>query len=158
MFPQGNPPAFAVDEPAGIYIWLGEGLGFVGVRQMDDDSTILSVTELTKMPADMFTRGGLSLQDPVFSGQYFKVVKDGREGAVIQSGILSASRRMALGIPLHPDRMTREDWLELKGIGPVLADRIEAYRQKNGEFGTLQRLREVKGIGPKRIAAWKRFF
>ena len=36
----------------------------------------------------------------------------------------------------------------LKGIGPVLADRIIAFREENGEFRFIEHIMDVKGIGP----------
>ena len=39
----------------------------------------------------------------------------------------------------------------LKGIGPVKADAIVAYRKKNGNFKSLDDLQNVKGIGPELI-------
>jgi competence protein ComEA len=41
----------------------------------------------------------------------------------------------------------------LPGVGPVLAERILAYRGAHGPFQTMEELREVPGIGPKR---WER--
>jgi len=35
----------------------------------------------------------------------------------------------------------------LPGVGPVLADRIVAYRDKKGGFRTVAELRQVEGIG-----------
>ncbi|TDI91897.1 MAG: helix-hairpin-helix domain-containing protein [Caldithrix sp.] len=32
-------------------------------------------------------------------------------------------------------------------IGPVLAQRIIRFRQKNGQFGRIEELKQVKGIG-----------
>ena len=40
-----------------------------------------------------------------------------------------------------------EDLQRVKGIGPVLAERIIAYRDANGKFKTLDQLKEVKGLG-----------
>jgi competence ComEA-like helix-hairpin-helix protein len=37
---------------------------------------------------------------------------------------------------------------ELPGIGPVLAERIVAYRAAHGAFRTLDSLAAVKGVGP----------
>jgi competence protein ComEA len=38
---------------------------------------------------------------------------------------------------------------ELPGIGPELAQRIVSYRNKHGQFETLEDLKRVKGIGNK---------
>lgn len=43
----------------------------------------------------------------------------------------------------------------LPGIGPVLADRIVKYRRRSGPFASVERLLDVEGIGPKKLAALK---
>ena len=40
----------------------------------------------------------------------------------------------------------------LPGIGPVLAERIVAYREAHGGFGSVEELQDVSGIGPARLA------
>lgn len=42
---------------------------------------------------------------------------------------------------------TREDLIAIPGIGPVLADRIIQYREKQKGFSNLGQLKNVKGIG-----------
>jgi len=71
---------------------------------------------------------------------------------------MPASHRIVMGIPLHPDQMSRDDWIALPGVGPALADRIEKDRQKNGELGSYAALARVNGIGKKRLDGWKKFF
>ncbi len=39
--------------------------------------------------------------------------------------------------------------LSLPGIGPALAERILEYREKNGRFGKIEDLLNVRGIGEK---------
>jgi len=41
--------------------------------------------------------------------------------------------------------------MELPGIGEQLAERILQYRKAHGAFRTIEQLREVKGIGKKRM-------
>jgi competence protein ComEA len=39
--------------------------------------------------------------------------------------------------------------MKLKGVGEVLAGRIIEYRSKNGSFGSVEELKNVKGLGKK---------
>jgi competence protein ComEA len=41
----------------------------------------------------------------------------------------------------------KEELVSLPGIGPVLAGRIIAYREKNGPFAEIEGLKKVDGIG-----------
>ena len=47
----------------------------------------------------------------------------------------------------------KEKLEELPGIGPALAERILQYRSQYGPFKTVDGLRNVKGIGPKKLDA-----
>src|SRR5690348_15638663 len=53
-----------------------------------------------------------------------------------------------LSFPIDVDIATVEQLDLLPGVGPVLARRIIADRNKLGAFGSLANLRRVKGIGP----------
>jgi competence protein ComEA len=46
-----------------------------------------------------------------------------------------------------PEDLTRH----LKGVGPVKARAIVAYREQYGKFRTVSELADVKGIGPKTV-------
>jgi competence protein ComEA len=43
----------------------------------------------------------------------------------------------------------------LPGVGPVTAERIVDWRERNGRFTTVDQLREIEGIGPARFATLK---
>ena len=129
-----------------------------GVYQLNDGSSILDVINLTGIAAaDLMTpvEGTVA---PVINGAQYVVSKKEQKFEIVQRGWISAGQRMALGIPLHPDRMSGSDWLALPGIGNKLAERIRIDRQKNGDFGSLDALQRVKGIGPGKIARWRIFF
>ncbi|HLM08125.1 MAG TPA: helix-hairpin-helix domain-containing protein [Thermoleophilaceae bacterium] len=48
---------------------------------------------------------------------------------------------------------TTEDLDAIDGIGPTLAERIVKYRDEDGGLGSIDELREVDGIGEKRLEA-----
>lgn len=107
-----------------------------------------------------------ALNPVVYGGEYRRlrngdVVDFSRSGS--NSGAFAPKRMtvaeiMMLGIPLDPDAMSGEDWESLPGIGPVLAATIVNDRQKNGDFGSLDGVLRVPGIGIGKIQALRIFF
>lgn len=55
------------------------------------------------------------------------------------------------------NQATRAELLQLPGVGPALADNIEAYRRVHGGFECVEDLRKVPGIGHlklERLRSW----
>jgi len=55
--------------------------------------------------------------------------------------------------PLALNRASAKDLEELPGVGPVLAERIVAYREQNGPFAEVEDLLQVGGIGEAKLAS-----
>jgi len=53
--------------------------------------------------------------------------------------------------PVHLNTATAEELDGLPGVGPVTAQKIVDYRQKNGAFSSVDDLDAIPGIGPKRL-------
>ena len=51
-----------------------------------------------------------------------------------------------------------EELLEIKGIGPALAERIIDYRTRKGSFTSIEELLEIRGIGRKTFNRFKDHF
>ena len=50
-------------------------------------------------------------------------------------------------------KASEEELQNLPGIGPELAERIVAYREEHGAFGSVEEIMEVPGIGEGKFAA-----
>ncbi|HLK05797.1 MAG TPA: helix-hairpin-helix domain-containing protein [Candidatus Acidoferrum sp.] len=62
--------------------------------------------------------------------------------------------------PLHPINLntaTSEQLQEVPGIGPATADKILKMRKSYGAFQSVDDLRAIKGIGPKRIEKMRKY-
>lgn len=67
----------------------------------------------------------------------------------------NGSRAKAKSLPakegININTASAEELTQLPGIGPALAARIVEYRVQKGRFSTLDELKNVKGIGPKKF-------
>ncbi|TDD65578.1 ComEA family DNA-binding protein [Actinomadura darangshiensis] len=59
------------------------------------------------------------------------------------------------GTPLDLNTATPDQLDDLPGVGPVLAQRIVAYRTQHGGFRSIDQLQDVSGIGSHRFADLK---
>jgi competence protein ComEA len=66
-----------------------------------------------------------------------------------RSAVQERPRRLPGKLDLN--RVTAAELESLPGIGAALASRIVEYRQTTGGFQTVEQLRLVKGIGPKKF-------
>ncbi len=155
--PREARPAPAVF-PLLMPIFLGDGFPQPGVHQISDGETLRSVIRLTDLPLAPDLAASPCLDVFLIPGQGFDLVLKKSVITDIMPFWMPAGQRLALAIPLHPDRMVVKDWEVLPGAGPALARQIELDRQKYGDFRSLEGLQRVKGVGPKRIAAWRDFF
>ena len=151
-------PAFLPLNQTFIHLELvGEGLTS-GVYQFNDGLSFLDVIKLTgPFPGESLSSDTVWSQ-LVLDGESLRIIRNDQEIGIIRQGWMKASHRVAMAIPLYPDRMSRTDWTFLPGVGDALAERIEKDRQKNGDYKVLEALMRVKGVGEKRIDSWRKFF
>ncbi|ALC17525.1 ComEA-related DNA-binding/uptake protein [Desulfuromonas soudanensis] len=154
----GEPPAFYLEQESPGWVMFSSGFPDPGGHQIYDGETWGDVMKLTGLaPTPELTRK-IALSSPLISGERLDIIVTEGQVSEIKRDWMSSGQRIALSIPLHPDRMTAEDWQVLPGVGPRLAEKICADRQLNGDFIVLEGVRRVSGVGAAKIAAWRKFF
>jgi competence protein ComEA len=151
-------PAFFVAPPVRNLLLLDGDFPNPGLHQYSDGEAFSAVIKVANADgAEIHLDNVEPSQHPV-SGQTLVARREEEKNIAVTVRWMAARQRLALGMALHPDRMTLSDWPALPGIGPKLALAIEKDRQENGDFGSLEGLERVRGIGPKRIEAWRQYF
>jgi len=129
-----------------------------GVYHFPEGTTLADVITMT-LPVSLSEQDGECLCfREITAGDIVTVSPGENQHAEISLSTMNAQEKMLLGIPLNPDLMDSADWEALPGIGPELAKAIVDDRHKNGEFGAIDHLIRVPGIGEKRIEALRRYF
>lgn len=154
----GEAAPAVVISGGGIQVMLGEGFVDGGVHQFSDGIDPVGVIKMTQVASPVVMDGSAMWLRPLVSGERLDLIPGSTQIGGLRRGLMTAEARMLLGIPLHPDRMTRDDWQALPGIGPKLAEVIELDRQINGDFRSLEGLGRVKGVGPGRLKSWRPYF
>ncbi|MEJ6761300.1 MAG: ComEA family DNA-binding protein [Candidatus Planktophila sp.] len=90
-----------------------------------------------------------------------RILKDGEQIYVYPSSSASGSSKTSRKVEARPggpimiNRASVKEFESLVGIGPVLANRIVAYRKINGPFSAIEDLLKVPGIGEATFAKFK---
>ena len=66
-----------------------------------------------------------------------------------------ANKKQPPARPINLNSATSEQLQQVPGIGPVTAEKILKMRKLHGPFKSVNELRAIKGIGPKRLAKMK---
>ena len=98
----------------------------------------------------------INLAAPLQDGQQVSVPREGEAPAGAPATASTGSSvgpagGAVAGTPISLASATPAQLEELDGIGPTLAARIIEYRDENGGFESVDELREVDGIGDKRL-------
>jgi competence protein ComEA len=71
----------------------------------------------------------------------------------VRLGWMAGERLLTLGLRVDLAHASPEDLQALPGIGPVIADRIARWRASRGPIRSVEALKEIPGIGPRKLEA-----
>lgn len=118
-----------------------------GLVELPDGARVADAIEAAGGVTPAAVLAGVNLARPVVDGEQVVVPAEGEE-------VASAVPTVGGGEvgPLDLNSADAEALDGLPGVGPVLAERIVAWREQNGRFSSVDELVEVSGIGPALLA------
>ncbi len=157
-----RPPEAGAEPAAGdalVVVHVVGQVGRPGVVTLSAGSRVGDALEAAGGPTDRADLAAVNLARPVVDGEQVYVPEPGEEppptaggvapGASGATGGTAAGDGTAAGHdPVDLNAADASTLQTLPGIGPVLAERIVAWREENGPFASVEELGEVSGIGP----------
>ena len=120
-----------------------------GLYRVPDGARVADAVRRAGGPTPKAQLELVNLAARVADGEQVVVPRRGVVGAVAPAG---GGGSAAPAGPVHLNSATLEQLDALPGVGPVTAQKIVAYRQQHGGFGSVDELDAVPGIGPARLA------
>ncbi len=137
-----TPPPSAASKPEVVVHVVGEvskpGLVHLHAGARVDDA--IKQVGGAKPSANL---AAINLAKPLTDGEQIVVPQVGQKPAESAAGAKSDC--------VDLNSATEKDLQELNGIGPALAGRIAAHREKEGPFKSVDELQDVSGIGPSLV-------
>lgn len=132
-------PNLDVSEPV-VIVHVTGAVHAPGVIELPENSRVLDALELAGGPTLDADLAGINLARRVFDGEQILVPRPGEAPPPGTPGAADA--------PVSLSRADQATLETLPRVGPATAERIIAWREKNGPFLSVEDLLAVSGIGP----------
>jgi competence protein ComEA len=149
----GHPPAKAQIErtPSRVFVHVTGAVRRPGVYRLPAWARLDQAVRRAGGPAPKADLEQVNLAAKVADGQQVVVP---RRGAAASGAAQGAGPETAGG-PVSLNTATPEQLDQLDGVGPATAQKILEFRKEHGGFRSIDDLKQISGIGPKRFEALK---
>lgn len=137
-----------------ITVDVAGGVTKPGVYKLPPSSRVVDALNAAGGALKGTDTSDINLARPLKDGEQIYVYPPLKGGSSAPRRTSSVHPARATG-PVLVNRASVKEFEALDGIGPVLANRIVAYRKANGPFTTVDDLLKVSGIGPTKFAKFK---
>ena len=148
-----NPPLESEKPPVKkISVYLSGQVKNISVVELEDNGNLRLVDAVNMAGGltDLADTEAINLAEPLTDGQHVHIPT--KEIFLMPQDVSTASSSSDL---VNINTADAEKLATLKGIGSALAQRIIEYREQNGGFKSVDELKNVRGIGEKKFAAFK---
>jgi competence protein ComEA len=138
----------------GVYVHVTGAVRRPGVYRVPGWARLQAVVRRAGGANSAADLQGVNLAAKVSDGQ--QVIVPSRAAAGMASGTGSPAVGATAGAgPISLNAATPEQLDELEGIGPATAQKILDWRKQHGGFRSVDDLKQITGIGPKRFESLK---
>ena len=131
-----------------------------GILELEEGSRISDAIEKAGGTTEMASLDKVNLAYSLEDGQKLyipnKKEKD-TEYITIENGenIVEETKTSSAGKKINLNKADEDNLQEIPGIGPSMAKKIILYRNENGNFKSIEELKNVSGIGDKKFDSMK---
>lgn len=148
-----NPPLKPPEPPIKtISVYVSGQVKNIAVVELEDTGNLRIIDAVNKVGGltDFADASAVNMSAPLTDGQHVHIPA---KEIFLQTMQIAATNSDSDTVNINTANADR--LATLKGIGPALAQRIIEYREQNGAFKTIDEIKNVRGIGEKKFAAFK---
>jgi len=137
-----------------ISVYLSGQVKNISVVEIEDNGNLQIVDAVNRAGGltDLADASAVNMSAPLTDGQHVHIPT---KEIFLQTPQQNPADVANVGDLVNINTADAERLATLKGIGPALAQRIIEYREQNGNFKSVDEIKNVRGIGDKKFAAFK---
>lgn len=140
-----------------ISVYVSGQVKNISVVELEDTGT-LKIVDAVNMAGgltDLADASAVNMAEPLTDGQHINIPAKEIFLQTPQLAAAGSTSSSNAGDIVNINTADAAQLATLKGIGPALSQRIIEYREQNGGFKTIDEIKNVRGIGDKKFAAFK---
>lgn len=145
------------EEPTSVFVHVTGCVKNPGLYELEEGARVKEAIDAAGGFGDTAATDSINLARVLTDGEQIVVVDKSAQTNAQGSGEISApstsSTEDASSGKISINTATKEELMELDGVGEVTAEKIIAYREENDGFKKIEDLMNVSGIGEKKFAA-----